>query len=168
MAPTRPSRPIEQKRLNGRRPGVDSGGRRLPEPVVTLAAVANIPPPPPSLLEDGRAVWDRLWTAAQGWLSPQTDGDVLTRLCEAHDERAAMRAQLAEDGFMVTGSQGQPRPHPLLAHLRALEAQMTKWESLCGFTPSDRSRLGYAEVKKASKLDQLLAARAKPAKRGSA
>lgn len=164
----RPPKPIERKRLTGRGPGKDSAGRALPEPIVTLAAVASIPPPPPMLLEDGREVWDRLWTAGQGWLSIATDLDVLTRLCEAHDERKAMQAQIAADGWMVEGSQGQPRPHPLLTHLRTLEKQMTSWESLCGFTPSDRSRLGYAEVKKASKLDELLARRASPVKRGSA
>jgi hypothetical protein len=61
---------------------------------------------------------------------------------------------------MVTGSMGQRRANPLLSELRALEAQMTKYESLCGFTPTDRARLGYAEVKRASKLDELLARRA--------
>ncbi len=76
----------------------------------------------------------RLWVAGQAWLSVETDRDVLTRLCEAHDERDAMREQIAVDGFMLPGSRGQLRPHPLLTHLRALETQMTHWESDCGFT----------------------------------
>ncbi|MBG6140235.1 phage terminase small subunit P27 family [Longispora fulva] len=125
-----------------------------------LAAVAAVPDPPATLGEIGAAVWERLWTAGQGWLSLTTDLDVLTRLAEAHDERQAMREQIAADGYMVAGSQGQPRPHPLLTHLRALEAQMTRWESLCGFTPADRSRLGYAEVKKVSLLDEMANRRA--------
>jgi P27 family predicted phage terminase small subunit len=131
----------------------------LPEPVVHLAAVASIPAVPDSLGEAGRGAWERLWTAGQAWLSPTTDLDVLTRLCEAHDEREAMRDQVAQDGYMIAGSMGQARAHPLLSEIRAVESQITKYESLCGFTPTDRARLGYAEVKRASKLDELIARR---------
>lgn len=159
MAP--PRKPVEQKRLTGRSPGRDAGGRALPEPVVTLAASATVPVAPGSLGDAGRRAWDRLWTAGQAWLSLSTDADVLTRLCEAHDERDAIRDQIAQDGLMVLGSQGQSRPHPLLSHVRALEAQMTRWEIECGFTPAARSKLGYAEVKRVSKMDELLERRRK-------
>ncbi|AEW94608.1 gp31 [Streptantibioticus cattleyicolor NRRL 8057 = DSM 46488] len=127
--------------------------------MVQLAAVAAIPAAPGTLGEAGRTAWDRLWTAGQAWLSPTTDLDVLTRLCEAHDEREAMRDQVAADGYMVPGSMGQMRAHPLLSEIRAVESQITKYESLCGFTPTDRARLGYAEVRRASKLDELIARR---------
>lgn len=155
MSAGRPPKPTERKRRTG-----NPGKRNLPEPVVHLAAVADIPAPPDTLGELGREAWLRLWTAGQAWLSPATDVDLLTRLCEAHDEREAIRDAIAEEGYMVSGSQGQRRANPLLSELRALESQMTKYESLCGFTPTDRARLGYAEVKRASKLDELLARRA--------
>ncbi|WP_371646482.1 phage terminase small subunit P27 family [Streptomyces mirabilis] len=154
MPAGRPPTPTERKRRTG-----NPGKRNLPEPVVHLAAVADIPAPPDTLGETGERAWGRLWTAGQAWLSPATDLDLLTRLCEAHDEREAMRDQVAQDGYMVTGSMGQMRAHPLLSEIRALESQMTKWESLCGFTPTDRARLGYAEVKRASKLEELVARR---------
>ena len=99
---------------------------------MVLAASSTVPKPPGSLGDAGREVWGRLWVAGQAWLSVETDRDVLTRLCEAHDERDAMREQIALDGFMVPGSRGQLRPHPLLTHLRALETPMTHWESVCG------------------------------------
>lgn len=153
------AKPVEQKRLTGRSATRDAGGRKLPEPVVVLAASNSPPRAPKSLGDNGREVWERLWVAGQAWLSIETDADVLTRLCESHDEREAMRDQIAQDGYMVEGSVGQLRPHPLLAHLRALEAQMTRWESECGFTPAARSKLGYAEVKRVSKLDELMARR---------
>jgi P27 family predicted phage terminase small subunit len=156
-----PRKPTEQKRLTGRSAGRDAGGRELPEPVVVLASSAEVPNAPGSLGDAGREAWDRLWTAGQSWLSLSTDADVLTRLCEAHDERDAMRDQIGQDGFMVLGSQGQVRPHPLLAHVRALEAQMTRWEIECGFTPASRSKLGYAEVKRVSKMDELMQRRRK-------
>lgn len=154
--PGPPRTPVELKRRRG-----NPGKEKLPDLATTVAlpAADEVPPVPMSLGPTGRAVWQRLWTAGRGWLSPATDLDILTRLCEAHDEREAIRAELAETGYLVVGSQGQPRPNPLIRTLRELEAQMTRWEGLCGFTPSDRSRLGYAEVKKQSKLDELLARR---------
>ena len=152
-------KPVEQ-RLTGRSATRDAGGRKLPKPVVVLAASSTVPKPPGSLGDAGREVWGRLWVAGQAWLSVETDRDVLTRLCEAHDERDAMREQIAVDGFMLPGSRGQLRPHPLLTHLRALETQMTHWESVCGFTPSARAQLGHAEVARVSKLDELMAKRA--------
>ena len=111
---------------------------------MVLAASSTVPKPPGSLGDAGREVWGRLWVAGQAWLSVETDRDVLTRLCEAHDERDAMREQIAVDGFMLPGSRGQLRPHPLLTHLRALETPMTHWESVYGFTPSARAQLGHA------------------------
>lgn len=154
MPAGRPPTPTERKRRTG-----NPGHRPLPEPVVHLAAVSAvsaIPPPPETLADTGRAVWDRLWTAGQAWLSPATDVDIMTRLCEAHEEREALREAIAEEGYMVAGSMGQRRANPLLSEVRALESQMTKWESLCGFTPTDRARLGMAEVKARSKLEEML------------
>jgi P27 family predicted phage terminase small subunit len=147
--------PIERKRATG-----NPGKRSLPQAVVHLAYSADIPPRPASLSEVGGSVWERLWKAGQGWLSTQTDLDIMTRLCEAHDEREAIRRDLAESGYLVQGSKGQLRPNPLIRTLRELESQLTRLEALCGFNPSDRGRLGFAEVKRASKLDELITRRA--------
>jgi hypothetical protein len=43
--------------------------------------------------------------------------------------------------------------------LRELEKNITNSLSLLGFTPTDRSRLGVAEVKAKSKLEELRAKR---------
>ena len=153
-----PKQPLELKRLRG-----NPSKEKLPAKADTVAleAAEDVPPVPITLQVAGRAVWERLWTAGRVWLSPQTDLDVLTRLCEYHDEREAIRAELADTGYLVPGSMGQVRPNPLIRTLRDLESAMTKLEGLCGFTPSDRSRLGYAEVKRQSKLEQLLEQRGK-------
>jgi len=44
--------------------------------------------------------------------------------------------------------------------LRELDRQIVSNLSLLGFTPSDRSRLGVAEVKAKSKLEELMERRA--------
>lgn len=164
MPAGRPPTPTERKRRTG-----NPGHRPLPEPtIVQLVAVAEIPPAPATLGEVGVKVWERLWTAAQAWLSPTTDLDIMTRLCEAHEERDAIRDAIADEGYMVMGSMGQVRANPLLSHLRALESQMTKWESLCGFTPTDRARLGMTEVKVKTKLEEMLERRAKRTGTGGA
>jgi P27 family predicted phage terminase small subunit len=146
---------VEQKRALG-----NPGKRPLPDAVVELASAAHIPRAPDTLCESGREAWDRLWVAAQAWLSPKTDLGIMTRLCESYDMRTAIAEELAETGFMVKGSMGQTRVNPLLDKLLALDAQITKFEGLCGFTPADRARLGVAEVKRASAVDDFLAKRA--------
>ena len=159
----RPPRPVEQKRRTGRSPGRDSGGRKLPDRdnVVALASVAGrVPDPPASLGDVGRERWQRLWREAGAWLSPGVDWHILVRMCEAEDLRQGMRVALAEEGFTVTGSMGQMRPNPLLDKLRALDEQLTKYEQLCGLTPSDRGRMGVGEVQQsgqeASGLNEIL------------
>lgn len=158
-----PKKPLEERRRLGRSPGRDSGGRKLPAPdnVIPLRGIeGDAPPPlPHSLKPDGVGAerWDRIWRDAR-WLSIDTDIDVVTRLCEAEDQRQAMKEALAETGFFIEGSQGQKRPNPLLAQGRAVGADILKLERECGLTPSSRGSLGVGEVKApdASPLDELL------------
>lgn len=77
--------------------------------------------------------------------------------------RDALLEELNASGFMVEGSTGQMRVNPLFDKILALETLMTKYEGLCGFTPADRARLGVAEVKRASAVEEFLAKRSKRA-----
>lgn len=154
-----PPIPTERKRARG-----NPGHQKLSAAPIELAAAARIPRPPATLSDAGTEAWDRLWAAAQAWLSPKTDLGIMTRLCESYDLRAAIAEELGETGFMVKGSMGQSRVNPLLDKLLALDAQITKFEGLCGFTPADRARLGVAEVKRASAVEDFLAKRAERGK----
>jgi len=154
---------MEQKRRTGRAPGKDSAGRDLPHlgNVRSLpGAGGQVPPVPPSLVEDGAgaARWERLWREAAEWLAVGTDWHLLVRLCEAEDLRQGMREALAESGFFVAGSMGQQRPNPLIDKLRLHDAEILRMERECGLTPAARGSLGVGEVqeKTGSGLDQIL------------
>tara|TARA_R110001606_G_scaffold235104_3_gene383004 strand:- start:719 stop:1045 length:327 start_codon:yes stop_codon:yes gene_type:complete len=90
-------------------------------------------------------MWDKVWDAGVNWISPNTDIELLLMTCEMIDERADLRAKVmaTDDSTMRKG-------------LRDLDRQLVTNLSLMGFTPSDRSRLGVAEVKAQSKLEELM------------
>lgn len=142
----RPPKPIEQKRALG-----NPGHRPLPklEEVQLLAAADGIPEPTRPLLKYGRELWDKVWQQGINWISPNTDMELLLMTCELIDERWNLRVKVmqSDDARMRRG-------------LRDLDRLIIGNLSLLGFTPADRSRLGVAEVKAQSKLEELMAKRA--------
>jgi hypothetical protein len=94
-------------------------------------------------------MWDRVWAIAQTWVSPASDIELVQILCEAIDERLILRAQV------LAGADWRDR-----VALRNLESSITSMLGSLGFTPIDRTRMGVAEVRRESKLDQLRARRA--------
>lgn len=144
----RPPKPIEQKRLLG-----NPGKRKLPQEgsLVLLPSMYEVPEPPrPLVTQAAKELWERTWTMGQTWLSPQTDIELLLMTCEMVDERWNLRIKVLQDN----------RPEERKG-LRDLERQLVANLSLLGFTPTDRSRLGVAEVKRVSKLEALRNARNK-------
>ena len=142
MAPRgRPTKPLEQKRLTG-----NPGKRTLPDPksLVLLPSAFDIPEPSRQLLSAGQELWERIWGMGQTWISPSTDVDLLLMTCELLDERRNLRIQVMQNN----------RPDERKS-LRELDRQLVANLSLLGFTPTDRSRLGVAEVKRQSKLEEL-------------
>ena len=155
-----PRKPIELKRRTGRSPGRDAGGRRLPAPVTVLAAPAAVPESPVPLKDAGTREWQRLWDSIP-WLSVQGDIRMVARLCQLVDRHTALLEQVDRDGLTVAGYKGQLRPHPLLAQLGALETELRLLEQQAGLTPASRAVLGFVEVQRASKLDEMTARRRK-------
>ena len=139
MATGRPNKPIEQKRLTGTlRPD------RLPtSPVVT----SNSPTPPvapKALKAAGQSFWKTVW--ANNWVSQSSDYHLALITAETFDEREQVKTALA----------GDPTDRRLRVTLRELDKQLISSLSLLGYTPSDRSRLGVAEVKTESKLEEMM------------
>ena len=141
MPAGRPAKPLEQKRLLG-----NPGKRALPESgsLQILPAIREIPEPSRPLLKYGRELWDKVWEQGLNWISPNTDSELLLMTCEMIDERWNLRVKVMQ------GDDSRQR-----RGLRELDRQIVSNLSLLGFTPSDRSRLGVAEVKAVSKLEAL-------------
>jgi hypothetical protein len=114
--------------------------------VVLLPQVDSVPEPTRPLLKYGQELWDRIWGMGATWVSDKTDLELLMMTCEMIDERWNLRVKVMQndDARMRRG-------------LRELDRQIVSNLSLLGFTPSDRSRLGVAEIKARSKVEELRA-----------
>lgn len=135
----RPATPTEVKKRRGTaRPD------RVPN-LGNLAAVPAVMPEPVDL--DPVSALDYVLNAGQIWLA-QTDTLALSMLREAIEERAGLRA-------VVIATQSSDARKAL----RELDKQILSQMGTLGFDPSGRSRLGLAEVKSATKLEQLRRAR---------
>ena len=176
MAQTgRPPKPVEVKRRAG-----NPGKRALPPaPPASLPAPIALPPTPTGLAEPGSRLWVGVWTAAQSWLSPPIDAATLELACRVLDEIVGHRGDIETYGRVIEEPvlyHGEPvagvvrlRPNPALVSLRNAEARLERWLSALALTPTDRARLGLAQVKAQSKLEALLERRAQrvlPAGRG--
>lgn len=101
------------------------------------------PPPPVELGPRGMDLWARAWVDGHLWLSKTSDVDALATLCEHLDEREDLRAHVMSS----------PEDWRMRSALRALDKQVMDGLQLLGFTPSDRARMGVAEVKAENPLE---------------
>ena len=106
----------------------------------------DIPEPPEGLGELGRAVWGQVLTEASVWVSYKLDTFLLGIVCDQFEERASLRELVLE----------QPDQPRLRIALRELDKALVSNLGTLGLTPTDRARLGFVQVKKESKLEQLM------------
>ena len=131
MPAGRPPKPIEQLKRTGTYRRDRHGTRGLPSEVSS---------PNPVPLEDHTALETFEATLQAGWpWFTATDSTAVVMLREALEERAEIRA------MYPAGS--KPR--------REIDEQIARQLSALGFDPAARARLGLAEVKAASKLDEI-------------
>lgn len=134
--------PTEVKRLTG-----NPGKRALPSEstIMLIPQATEAPEPARPLLKYGKELWDRVWESGIAWISPNSDIEILLMTCEMVDERWNLRVRVMTDN--------NPKDR---RGLRELEKSIYSNLSLLGFTPTDRTRLGVAEVKKLSRLEELM------------
>jgi len=109
---------------------------------MAIIGQASVPEPVRPLGQAGLMFWHRVWAVGFAWISLNTDIELLQIVCEQIDERQALRVRVLRDGDWRDRTA-----------LRALDAQVLDCLSLLGFTPVDRARLGFVEVKIQNELD---------------
>ena len=135
-----PAKPIEQKRLLG-----NPGRKPLPDKVTTISLEGGRVEPLRELEQAGQQLWDSVFNYAELWISPRTDVHLLQRTREQLDPREQIKPAIASSDDWH-----------LFKQLNDLERLVSSNLGLLGFTPSDRSRLGLAEIKAKSRLQELL------------
>ena len=81
----------------------------------------------------------------ENWIARNSDTQLLLLTCEQMDRRMELIAKIAETSEWR-----------LYRALHDLEKMISTNLSMLGFTPTDRTRLGIAEVKVQSKLEELM------------
>jgi len=143
----RPPAPLEVKRRRGRTATTDSGGRQLAVvgEIVALPMADGVPPLPADVEAAGAELWKRIWAEGLTWISPTSDMAAAVEACMVADDLAVARRR-----YRATSD---PKDASALA---AMGKRFDEALSVLGFNPTARSRLGVAEVKRASALDKLL------------
>lgn len=135
-----PGKPAEVKRLIGSRnykPGDD---------VISLEQVSGVPDPLRRLNDSGLSLWVRIWEMGEIWISQRTDIELVQLVCEQLDERDGLRDYVIDniDARFERSA------------LRELEKSIRSNLSLLGFTPTDRMKLGVAEVKRLNAVEEMM------------
>ena len=145
----RPPKPIEQKRKNG-----NPGQRPLPD----LKNVISLPPikgdAPLHLSDAGQKMWADVRAMAP-WIA-NTDGKLLVELCEKMDKKYELKEKLAATDYVLFTDKGYAYANPLFGMLSTVETEIFKLLCQLGLTPVDRSKMGVAEVKARTKLEEIL------------
>ena len=140
-----PAKPTELKKHLG-----NPGKRPLPAgDSVVVSVPFGYAEPLREFGSAGQALWDSVFALGELWVSSRTDTNSLQMTCEQLDRREDLRRVIAESDDWH-----------LLKQLNDLERLIASNLGQLGFTPAERARLGLAEVKAKSKLEELMAKKA--------
>jgi P27 family predicted phage terminase small subunit len=131
--------PAGLKLVEGRAPGRDSGGRKVPLPPRFRRAA---PEAPVWLDDDARAEWDRVIDILDDAVGLKVaDQSALACYCQAVSDHVAAVKIIAREGRIITNPKtGHQHPHPAVADARASRAQVLQFSREFGLTPSAERR----------------------------
>jgi hypothetical protein len=135
-----PAKPLEVKRALG-----NPGKRALPSVNDTISLQAGRVEPHQPLDWAGSLLWNRVFGAGQTWISPQSDVELLLLTCKQLDRQVILESKFVAD----------PSDYHTHRQLLDLEVAIVRNLSLLGLTVDARSKLGLAEIKAESKMEQL-------------
>jgi hypothetical protein len=134
-----PAQPIEKRMKLG-----NPQRRPLPSPAELPSLVSDYIEPLRPLGPSGLELWKRVFDKGGLWVSNRTDVELLQMTCEQLDRRDLIIAAY------------DPADRSINMTLLETEKSITSNLGLLGFTPADRSKLGFTLAKTESKLQQLL------------
>lgn len=111
--------------------------------LVSFNPGVSMPDSPDVLGETGRAAWSAVYASAP-WLSSEADASLVQQFAELCDERAELRALIAEHGRTTRGSMGQLVDSPFVTQLRSVEGGILKLCQVLGLGPVNAARLGVS------------------------
>ena len=135
-----PAKPLEVKRALG-----NPGRKKLPDVSATVSLRAGRVEPHQPLDWAGLLLWNRVFGAGLTWISPQSDVELLLLTCKQLDRQVVLERQFVE----------KPDDYHVHRQLLDLEAAIVRNLSLLGLTVDARSKLGLAEIKAETKMQQL-------------
>ena len=143
-------KPNELKRMLG-----NPGSRPLPDPKNLIALPSSSSEPPAHLSKKQQARWIEVRAMAP-WIAV-TDEPLLTSLVEKMSRQEQLKKEMKKSQFVLYTDKGYAYANPLFGMLSTIETEIFKLLCQLGLTPVDRSKLGVAEVKARSKIQELLA-----------
>lgn len=135
-----PAKPLELKRKLG-----NPGRQKLPDINATITLRAGYVEPHQELGQAGRLLWDRVFNMGQTWISPSSDVELLLITCKQLDRQLIFEEQVAK----------RPEDFHASRQLLELENAIVRNLGLLGLSVDSRAKLGLAEIKAETKLEQL-------------
>jgi P27 family predicted phage terminase small subunit len=111
---------------------------------------------PKNLGPAGKAIFWRMLDNGP-WLHPLEDAWLLQQVAKNCDRVAEFERIVESQGPTIDGGYKGVSEHPLLPAIDRLDAATSRYLSKLGFSPTDRARLGQAEVATANSLADLQA-----------
>ncbi len=110
--------------------------------------------PPAHLTKVQKEKWSELRRLAP-WIAV-TDESLLTALIEKMSRQKQISKELKKANFVLYTDKGYAYANPLFGMLSTIETEIFKLLCQLGLTPVDRSKMGVAEVKARTKLEEII------------
>ena len=110
--------------------------------------------PPAHLTKVQKEKWSELRRLAP-WIAV-TDESLLTSLIEKMSRQKQLSKELKKANFVLYTDKGYAYANPLFGMLSTIETEIFKLLCQLGLTPVDRSKMGVAEVKARTKLEEII------------
>lgn len=157
----RPAKSVNKKISEG------NLGKRKLSPVAPSNPNSEIPSPPSTLGEDGKKVWNIIFSVAKEYVDPNVDILQAEMFAHLYEETEMMRRMLSlgsaaggVDRVIYTNNGKTITRHPFVQDVKENRVMMNSILAAFGFTPADRARLSFEKQQVNSVLETMKELRA--------